>query len=224
MNIRVSYESARGCGYRQGGGIYLVTDGIGRYCGALPIPLGVCPTCHAGFKPARGWTWVNLAALAAVKGCRKRDCGDCPIADAKIQEVGLLWVGEKFYPTPDSFSSEATAMGISRRIAALPRHFKLGETWVALAHRKAIREVIKRHVEAELELPLGIPAKGDLKQDELPMEVEEEHFTPAIFHVFKPARIEYIVRGSESEEDLEKLEKRGFSLVQVVPKVEKEAA
>src|SRR4029453_596753 len=139
MNIRISDEGKRGCGYRKGGGIYLVTDGHGRYCGALPIPLSVCPTCHAGFKPARGWTWVNLAALAAVRGCSKvENCGDCPIADAVIQEVGLLWVGEKFYPTPHSFAAEAQEMGISRRISALPRRFKLGETWVALAHRKAI--------------------------------------------------------------------------------------
>lgn len=139
MNIRTSYEGRRGCGYRKAGGIYLVSSGYGRHCGALPIELSVCPTCHAGFKPARGWTWVNLAALAAVRGCSKEGgCGDCPIADGRIQEVGLIWVGEKFYPTAESFQKEANAMGISRRIAQIPRKFVLGETWVALAHRKVI--------------------------------------------------------------------------------------
>jgi len=139
MNIETRYESRRGCGYRKAGGIYLCSGGYGRHCGALPIELSVCPTCHAGIKPARGWTWVNLAALAAVRGCNKQGgCGDCPIADAVIQEVGLIWVGEKFYPTATNFSEEANRMGISRRISAIPRKFKLGETWVALAHRKAI--------------------------------------------------------------------------------------
>lgn len=205
MNIRISYERARGCGYRKGGGIYLVTDGIGRYCGALPIPLSVCPTCHTGFKPSRGWTWVNLAALAAVRGCASDNCGDCPIADAKIQEVGLLWVGEKFYPTPSTFANEANKMGISRRISTLPRHFKLGETWVALAHRKAIPEAVKERTE------IGV-------------EVDAVKYTPAIFHVFKPARIEYVVKEDDSEEKLNKLEERGFSLVKVIPKSEQEAA
>lgn len=138
MNIRVSHEARRGCGYRKAGGLYLVSGGYGRHCGALPIELSVCPTCHAGIKPARGWTWVNLAALAAVRGCSQTNCGDCPIADALIQDVGLLWVGEKFYPTSQSFREEANRLGISRRITAIPRKFKIGETWVALAHRKAI--------------------------------------------------------------------------------------
>jgi hypothetical protein len=219
MNIRVSYESARGCGYRKGGGIYLVCDGQGRYCGALPIPLGVCPTCHHGIKPARGWTWVNLAELASVRGCklseplstegdpmdRPTGCGDCPIADAKIQEVGLIWVGEKFYPTPGNFVDEAARMGISRRITALPRRFKLGETWVALAHRKTVPEKI-------------------MERNEMGLEVEKIEFKPAIFHVFLPSRVEYVVRETDEEEKLNKLEERGFSLVRVVPKAEQEAA
>lgn len=204
MNIRTSYESARGCGFRKPGGIYLVSGGYGRYCGALPIPLSVCPTCHAGFKPARGWTWVNLAALAAVRGCAesiqlsRESCGDCPIADARIQDVGLLWVGEKFYPSPGRFADEANAMGITRRISALPRNFKIGETWVALAHRKAIPEKV-------------------IEKDDLGMDHEKVIFHPAIFHVFQPARVEYVVKDDDSEEKLEKLEKRGFSLVKVIP-------
>jgi len=208
MNIRISYESARGCGYRKAGGIYLVCDGQGRYCGALPIPLGVCPTCHHGIKPARGWTWVNLAELASVRGCKLSEdqgCGNCPIADAKIQEVGLIWVGEKFYPSPSSFTDEAARMGISRRITALPRRFKLGETWVALAHRKTMPEKV-------------------LEKNDMGLEVEKIVFKPAIFHVFQPARVEYVVRETDDEEKLNKLEERGFSLVRVVPKAEQEAA
>jgi len=204
MNIETRHESRRGCGFRKPGGIYLCSGGYGRHCGALPIELSVCPTCHHGIHPARGWTWINLADLAAVRGCSKgveigdgdyaigQGCGDCPIADGRIQEVGLIWVGEKFYPTATNFAEEANKMGISRRISAIPRKFKLGETWVALAHRKAIEA-------------LPDPKAG-------------------IFHVFKPTGIEYVVKEDDSEEKLNGLEKRGITLVRVVPIPEKEAA
>lgn len=195
MNIRTSVEGKRGCGYRKAGGLYLVNEGVGEYCGALPIELSICPTCHHGIKPARGWTWVDLSALVAVRGCEKEGgCGRCPIADAKIQKCGLLWIGEKFYPTTREFLKEATEMGTSRRIHAVPKDFVIGEGWVALAHRKAI----------ESEFKLG----------------EEPTYKSAIFHVFQPTRIEYVVKKNDSKEHLESLEKRGISLVKVVRKEE----
>jgi len=193
MNIQTVIEKKRGCGFRVPGGIYLRTDGMGRVCGALPIELTVCPTCHYGIKPARGWTWINIAELVGAKGCALDDpegCGDCPIADAKIQMAGLLWVGEKFYKTPGAFAQESVEMGISRRITMVPKAFKLGETWVALAHRKAI---------------LSNPDPADPVVE----------MKPGIFHIFRPSRIEYVVKSDDSDEKLEKLEKRGFSLVRV---------
>jgi len=193
MNIRTSKEGKRGCGYRQPGGIYLVMDGLGRECGALPIELSVCPCCHHGIKPSRGWTWINLAQFAAAgAGCKMPNCGNCPIADAVIQEVGLLWVGEKFYTTTRDFTQEADRMGISRRIAQVPKRFEIGKTWVALAHRRAIPEPFK------LEDGNG---KGKFKH--------------GIFHLFRPQRIEYIVKVHDTPEKLERLEKRGFTLVRV---------
>ena len=120
------------------------------------------------------------------------EAGDCPIADAKIQMAGLLWVGEKFYKTPGEFSKESNEMGISRRITMVPQKFKIGETWVALAHRKAI----------------SMLAEGDWNS--------EKEFKPGIFHIFKPSRIEYVVKEEDTEEELGKLEKRGFTLVRVV--------
>ena len=35
---------------------------------------------------------------------------------------------------------EASKMGVSRRITAVPRDFVVGETWVLLGHRKAIEK------------------------------------------------------------------------------------
>lgn len=130
----MSVEPKRGCGYRKVGGLYLVGEGQGRPCCRFPIELHVCPTCSAGIKPARGWTWIELAPFVR-SACTAPAA--CPL-EVPAGRVGLLWVGENFYPTPGHFDLEASALGVSRRIAKVPRGFVLGETWVALAHRKAL--------------------------------------------------------------------------------------
>jgi len=76
--------------------------------------------------------------------------------------------------------NEANEMGISRRIAAVPHGFKVGETWILLAHKEAIAG---------------------------------EH--PGIFTAFVPQAIEYIIKGTETDEDLEAIEKRGITLVRI---------
>ncbi len=182
-------EGRRGCGYRQAGGLYLRSDGIPSDCGILPIPLHVCPTCHGGIKPARSWTWINFRKLVTGAICRTpARCGNCP--SSKIEMAGLLWIGKKYY-TPREWLEESHAMGVSRRIPNnnVPKNFKLGETWVAVAHQKAIESPFVFGVEPE--------------------------WSPAIFHLFKPTRLEYVVRGNESEKKLDAMEKRGITLVKV---------
>jgi hypothetical protein len=44
---------------------------------------------------------------------------------------------------------------------------------------------------------------------------------PGIFHLFKPQRIEYVVKQSDSEKKLEALAKRGITLVRVEYEEEK---
>jgi hypothetical protein len=181
--IRVSVEAPRGCGFRKEGGIYLVCDGFGRHCGKLPLPLDCCPTCGGGIKFCRSWTWVNATALFDGRDCTYLDCGDCPLAKP-LGRAGLLWIGETHYPTPDAYLVEANRMGVSRRIAAVPRDFILGRTWVLLAHAQGI------------ENPDGSTS-------------------PAIFHAFRPSRIEKIVSGKESDEEIEKLVQQGITPVVV---------
>jgi hypothetical protein len=136
--IEVRYDRQRGCGWRQPGGKYLIAGGLMVPCGKLPIPLDICPTCHHGIKPTRGWTWVDGDQLAANSVCGMAPhCGHCPLAQP-VGKVGLLWIGGQFYPTPGHWIREAQRMGISRRITAVPNSFKLGETWVLVAHRQAI--------------------------------------------------------------------------------------
>lgn len=147
-------EPRRGCGYRKparnGVGIYLVGPAETNPCGRLPFPLDVCTCCGGGIKPARSWTWITPQALfgvperkcAPMRGANNlfvSPCRTCLAGGALPDgQHGLLWVGEAFYPHPREFLREAARMGISRKLSAMPRGFKLGETAVYLAHRHAI--------------------------------------------------------------------------------------
>lgn len=178
----VSVEGPRGCGYRRVGGLYLVSKGLGVPCGRLPFETTVCPCCSAGIKPARAWTWIDPDLLVKnAPPCDKPFCETCPLSGHHGRKVGLLWVGEKFYPTPTEFIEEALRMGVSRRIPRLPRGFEVGKTWVLLGHRKGV--------------------------------VRDGKDRPAIVHAFCPERVEKVVRGDESDEDLQKLIDRGITPV-----------
>lgn len=180
--IQVCNETARGCGYRKENGLYLRCDGIGEPCGRLPLVLTVCPCCGEGIRPARGWTWIDPSLLVGNEPpCPSEDCSTCPLS-GHVEKVGLLWIGERFYATPEVWLSEARSMGVSRRISALPRGFVLGETWVLVAHRK----VRVSDVECR-----------------------------AIFHAFKPTRIEKVVKESATTEEIDALVHRGISPVVV---------
>ena len=107
----------------------------------------------------------------------------------------MLWIGEKFYKTPLEFMREGKSMGFSRRIKALPRGFKVGETWVLLAHPKVIRttEVIE----------------GELIE-------QREKWLPGIFTLWLPSRIERIMKESERDgEEAKKLIEQGITIVYV---------
>ncbi|MDI6852928.1 MAG: hypothetical protein QME75_04900 [Deltaproteobacteria bacterium] len=189
MKVETRHEKRRGCGFRKPGGLYLVSDGPAAECCRLPLPLTVCPTCSAGIKPARGWTWVDVGGLFPYANpCTSDTVTSCPLAaPRKLGRAGLLWVGEKFYPTPADFNREAREMGVSRRIPALPMGFVPGETWVLLAHRKAVF--------------ISNP---------------ETEYAPGVFYIFRPERVEYVVRGDETPEQLQRLIDRGITPVKVI--------
>jgi hypothetical protein len=194
--IKVKVEKQRGCGYRKPGGMYFVSDGIAAPCCKLPFPLTVCPCCNTGIKQSRGFTWVNSSLFSSQK-CTIKDTHDhfenryngiCPM-NLDNQRVGLMWVGEKYYPTADHFTREAQSMGVSKRIAQVPKDFEVGKTWIYLAHPKAVSAVNE---------------KGSID------------FAPGVFRAFKPQAIEYIVTGKETQEQLQSLTDRGFTLVKVI--------
>jgi hypothetical protein len=210
--MRSSVEAARGCGYRQPGGLYLVADEPSEACPKLPVETSTCPCCGVGIRPARGYTWVDADMLLKPEkhGSIEHDVL-CPLGSGRsLGRAGLIWIGERFYPSPAAFLSEASRMGISRRITAVPRDFEIGETWVLLAHKRAIQQRCD-HCE---EYARGGGLWADAECEECGG--DGVLWKPGVFTLFQPSAIEYIVRGDETDEELEALEKRGIEPVEVI--------
>ncbi len=254
MSIRTSFESERGCGFRKGGGLYLVCDGEGRSCGKLPFEIKPCDQCEAlgnkcRMEQCRSWTTVNIDKLFASVECKDENypaliagknpgpdinalehCSSCPL-QGDMGKGGLLWVGEKHYPSPSNFMVEASKMGISKRLPLnqVPKDLTVGKTWVLLAHPKAIDngpcqrcspearpindQMANKKIRPGYVLDADKP-EGWVKCQEC--KGSGRDFRPGIFKVFKPSALEYIVTDDETDEELEALEKRGFELVRVV--------
>jgi len=238
-------EGKRGCGYRKPGGLYLVCDGFSKRCGRLPVPIEPCPHCEergiiCKIEQTRSWTWINARKLLALHDCQETPACitddadgfreykiicDCPLAEPP-ERAGLLWIGEAHYKAPADFLLETEMphpdgrkMGVSKRIATVPKGFKLSETWVFVAHPKAIVEdcpkceavnsfstaILNRCPQiTAIASPICEVCKG-----------EEVIYRPAIFHAFQPTGLEYIVTGEETNEDLDRLKARGITPVKV---------
>lgn len=186
-------EPKRGCGYRKVGGLYMVAGKFNASCHGLPFLLEVCPVCSQGIKQARGWTWISPCELFTqdTTNCKLRHCERCPVSNPPAGRHGLLWIGVAHYPSPSDFMSEARRLGISRRVQFVPNDFRLGETWLYLAHPHAFPPLDKESI--------GHDGEG----------------TPGIITVFKPERIELIVTPDQAKdgEFMEKCDKRGVTPV-----------
>ena len=151
-----------------------MAGGLSATCDRMPLPLTVCHVCHAGIKPTRGWQWVVLPTMvqdAEPRTCDSPLCHACPMNPQRPEErMGLLWCGEKFYPTPHDWIREAQTQGISRRLPAVPKDLVLGHTWVVMVHRKAVQ---------------GLTETGDIV------------YHPGLIQAFRPTALEYVVRGDE---------------------------
>jgi hypothetical protein len=188
----MAQEVRRGCGYRKVGGLYLCGTALGMPCCKLPVELHICPTCNGGIKQTRGWQWIDPRPWLTGECVQTEQT--CPAANpARLgKRVGLLWIGARFYSTPADFMAEATVMGISRRITAVPRGFELGKTWVFLAHSR-----IKQFTD---------PSTGEIQ------------WIGGVFRIFKPERIEKIVTETQAQDETEmnKLVEAGITPV-IVP-------
>lgn len=220
-DVPILEEAARGCGYRTEEATYLVTDDPMDPCHRLPIPLPPCEHCERKWQ-ARAFTWFPTRLIGS--GTCDLHCETCSMARPQLimgERAGLIWVGEQHYETPADFMAEARERGISRRIQTVPNGFKLGETWILLAHVKA----------CAMECPTceGTGAVHQTGRDEFESagSVEDDGAMgcpncdggnvkgPAIFTAFKPRQIQYVCTGEETEAELESLVSRGLTPVRV---------
>jgi hypothetical protein len=135
-------------------------------------------------------------------------CGIRGMAHDLERKMGLIWIGAKYYPTPADFTREGLEMGMSRRVAAVPKGFEIGATWVLLAHPLAIEcRCIDGKVNA-IE-PGAEPVDCQACQG--------KGKRPGVFGLFRPTRVEQIITETQSldPELLERLGKRGITPVVV---------
>lgn len=183
----------------------------------MPVPLTVCPVCSAGIKQTRGWTWIDAAHILGAGPCdgHDLDCDTCPLSPAVVQSIGragLLWIGEKFYATTAEFTTEAAKLGISRRIAAIPRGFKVRETWVLFAHPKG---AWCGDCDGD-----GVIDTGEGEPENVPScrTCKGTGRVPGVFRLFRPTAIEKIVTETQSRDlhAMQLLMEQGINIV-IVP-------
>lgn len=188
----MAVEAKRGCGFRQVGGLYLVT-GAGDFfvsCDRLPFPLDECEHCGRAYDQTRGFTWVIPESLLRGEhriesekwgGLRKVStlCPEdsCCVCRPQLggERAGLMWVGQGNY-SPEEFRNEGDEMGISKRINNIPKGFVVRKHWIYMAHPQAC-------------VPVGDGGKRKRKEK-----------GPGIFMAFIPQKIERIVLQSHHEE------------------------
>lgn len=183
---------------------------MGEPCERLPVPLKCCSACGAGIKQSRSIQWMKPEILlSAAKACAfsPGHCTRCVVCQPVLLErnaipkdkVALLFVGEQHYKTPEEWTREAMHMGVSRRIATIPKELVIGKSWIFLAHPKAVPT------------PVKVKKPGDL------VEHEEIEMKPGIFHAFVPHAIEVVVTPSMKKEKWvkEMVEKHDVKLVEV---------
>jgi len=165
-----------------------------------------CPECGEVMKASDEFAGRKLNKLLLV-------CDNCKIAISKNfsmctcnkecyvcnppEKAFMLWVGEKFYPTPRDFSLEAEKLGVCKAVPSIPKDFEIGKSIVYLAHRKAVTTYIE-----DPETLTGYKTEK----------------TPGIFLAFIPLRFELLVKESDYNKNKEKydeMEERGIEIVLV---------
>ena len=219
----MAVEKARGCGYRKVGGLYLCGGGLWVSCDRLPYELKSCPVCGAGIHFTRSMTEINPLRLfgnhdGSLVGLvddqvQTAICQDkvrpCKMCDPTEEPAYIMMVGKKYY-SPVTFIKEALELGVSKRIAAIPKKMVLGQTVVYLAHPEAVNGIEAPCNQGEL---LG-NGQGRL------LDAEKAECRLGIFCAFIPERAEMPVwesqlKGEEGDKFKESLEKRGITPVPI---------
>jgi len=229
-------EPIRKCGYRKVGGIYVCGSGMAVPCDLLPLPITPCPTCHFTIPFTRGFLWIHRDYLSyrseghyySKDGCKcSKFCPICyPHQNILQDEAMLMWVGSKFY-SPESFVKEAMEMGVSKRIAEIPKGLILGATWVLLAHSKVPFDVGREGTKVYVNVAEGsqpVIKEGVVVSERNILKNSEPVYKPAIFYAFRPTKLEFLIWQSEATaKRLDELKTKGLTPV-IVPDNMKEHA
>lgn len=180
MAVKVMVRGERGCGTRNTRGYYLCGgEGLQVKCHRLPLPIPICEACERPLiVPIRGIQMIEPTKIWTV--CPEiHNPGylchalTCPICEPP-EKAYVVWVGESYYETPDSFLNEAQEMGISRKIHAVPEGLEVGD-WIYLGFRKYI-------------------PTGEYKRDGT--EIKE----PGIFHAYQVHTIEKLLTEKQQKD------------------------
>ena len=187
----MAVEQERKCGYRLVGGLYLCGSGRSVYCDRLPLELKACEVCGQEPRFNRTISRFNPQRLFSDHLCDEVDLVCKP-----PEEAYLMWVGAEY--TPFNFKIEAHALGVSKRIHAIPTNLRLGKDIVYLAYLKLIPIDNQRFL-----FPLG-------PQD-------NKATAPGIFYGFIPDRYEYIMTETQAKdkEKMDLLKRRGIVVITV---------
>lgn len=188
MNIQTRQDSKRGCGWRKEGAMYLVAPSLSRSCGKLPISLHVCPTCGNGIRPSRAWTWIDADVLTKDIECKapNNDTARYCIACPLDKELGRVGL---VWVGGAYYSTTDSFVNEVRRQGVCRRITTVPKGF----------EIGKTYV--------FLAHRKAIEQD--------DKFSAGVFCVFQPKAIEYVVKEDDSEEKLERLEKRGITLVKI---------
>ncbi len=226
----MAIEGARGCGYRICGALYLVSDGIRRWCGRLPLPTSLPQSRQFQLHPL-----VELLADGEHKLCHREGCTlggarfTCPLrwppAIDPTTQVGLSWVGDRHY-TVASFTLEVAEMGVSKRVPGIPSGLELGRSWVLLAHPRAYTyrdgDPASHPSLADRLAPCGC---GITAAERYPPECPADDPNhplghgfqgPGFFHAFIPQRVECLVEDDRLDEEwVSDLKAKGVTIIPV---------
>ena len=215
----MAQEIIRACGYRKVDGLYLVGDGIFTPCDRLPLEIGPCPCCGGVIKAGRGMAEINPHKyFGDHKHCVETEYIRCMVCEPPDETAYIMMVGEQFYPKASDFYAEARRQGISKRIAHLPKKFKVGITPIYLAHPTALQTMIDPKEQPEAEVLPGFEPetkkhKRNSNQPRLLDTVRIEK-KPAIFMAFIPQRLEKLIWERDADEKtLNTLKKQGITPV-----------
>jgi hypothetical protein len=201
LSVTECIESPRLNGYRKQGHLYLIGNLPNFNCCKLPIELPAGSIPKVGLLPMPQ-EFENTMCSGPITSC----------VDQRMSKPGnisgMFWVNEVHYPSAAFFVHEARTNAIQIKIKHLHCGIKPGESWVLLAHRKAI-----------VDYSDGMQGFVD--------EAGEAHTTvkykPGIFSLFRVDRIEYVLGDHEVEKaggvqlrELGSLIEAGVKLVRVI--------